>query len=433
MPAKIRVFVSSTMEDLANERASVVDAIKRLNFEPVNAEGILPTGGNSWEVLAPEILSCGICILIQGDRYGWIPTSGYGAGQGKSVTHLEIDIARSQKIPILPFFKTLKYGADSTSPDAMLRDKFRKEIGDWKDGLFRGEFNLASDLGEKVFQALLDVLTESYLRTAVQARVEMTATPLSNTPAFGPLAPAHLLANPSAPQEVLFAGAGLSLGAGLPSANALAGVLGRELGLDPSLTSHHSLAQLFDVAQDMLGRDQILQIVGDILNPPLTVEPTVGHIAAVRRFPIILTTNYDLLFERACRMMNIPFVVRTPRPGGRGNVRDEKAELTIFKIDGSIDSPDTLVLNPADTQRARSDHSFWNDMEAVLQMSRPIVIGHSMRDANSLSLMQGRNRKIKGVFVAPVIDSIDKRLLLDRFNLDGVESSADDYLGSAQV
>jgi hypothetical protein len=128
MPAKIRVFVSSTMEDLANERAAVVKAIEQLNFEPVNAEGILSNGGSSWAVLDPEIRSSHICILIQGDRYGWIPTEGYGAGRGKSVTHLEIDIARSQQIPVLPFFKTLKYGADSTSPDAILRDNFARKL-----------------------------------------------------------------------------------------------------------------------------------------------------------------------------------------------------------------------------------------------------------------------------------------------------------------
>lgn len=427
MPAKIRVFVSSTMEDLANERAAVVEAIKRLNFEPVNAEGILPTGGTSWEVLDPEIRSSLICILIQGNRYGWIPTEGYGAGQGKSVTHLEIEIARNQKIPILPFLKKLRYGANSTSPDAVLRDKFRKEIGDWRDGLFRGEFDLAADLGDKVFQALLDVLTGSYLRTAVQARVEQTAAPLSDTPAFARLTPPHPFVNTSKPQEILFAGAGLSLSAGLPSANALAGVLGQALRLNPALTLRHSLAQLFEVAEATLGRDRILRIVGELLNPPLPVEPTPAHVAAVRRFPIILTTNYDRLFERACEMLKLSYIVRTP---GGEVTEDGKAQVTIFKIDGSIDSPDTLVLNSDDAQRARSDPSFWNAVEAVLKTSRPIVIGHSMRDANSLSLMQGRNREIKGVYVAPVIDPIDGRLLLDRLNLDGVESSGSDYLWS---
>ncbi|NPD65523.1 DUF4062 domain-containing protein [Lichenicola cladoniae] len=425
MPAKIRVFVSSTMDDLANEREAVVEVIKSLNFEPVNTEGILPNGGTSWDVLEPEIRTSLICILIQGERYGWIPMGGYGADKGKSVTHLEIDVAQDQGIPILPFFKKLKYGADSTSDDAILRDKFRKEIADWKSGLFRTEFNLASDLRGKVFQALLDVFTSSYLRTAVETQVSKIAaqSPVELTSASR--APPTPPRDAAAPPEVLFAGAGLSLSAGYPSANALAGVVGQALGLDSDQTSRHSLAQLFEVAETTLGRARSLSIVGELLNPPLPVEPTLAHVAAVQRFPIILTTNYDRLFEHACEMLAIPYAVRTPGDYVKG---DAKPAVTIFKIDGSMDRPTTLVLSTADADRARMDRLFWVAVEDVLKTSRPIVIGHSMRDANSLSLMNGRNRKIKGIYVAPTIDPIDGRLLLERLNLEGVECSASDYL-----
>ncbi|WP_081814968.1 DUF4062 domain-containing protein [Hyphomonas pacifica] len=424
MPAKIRVFISSTMDDLANEREAVVEAINSLNFEPVNAEGILPNGGKSWDVLEPEIRTSLICILIQGERYGWIPQEGYGADQGKSVTHLEIDIARHEGIPILPFFKKLKYGADSTSADALLRDKFRKEIADWKDGVFRSEFNLASDLKDKVFRSLLDVLTGTYLRTAVETRVSKTATaPPTNYAIETP--PPKPSTDVSTPPEVLFAGAGLSLSAGYPSANALAGVIGQALGLDPDQTSHHTLAQLFDVAETTLGRTRSISIVNELLNPPLPIEPTPAHVAAVQRFPVILTTNYDRLFELACDMLDITYIVRTPGD----DVKDDATRaVTIFKIDGSIDRPETLVLSPADADRARNDASFWAKVENVLKTSRPIVIGHSMRDANSVNLMSKRNLEIKGVYVAPVIDPIDGRLLLDKLNLSGIESSASEYL-----
>lgn len=424
MPAKIRVFVSSTMDDLANEREAVVEAIKSLNFEPVNAEGILPTGGTSWDVLEPEIRSSLICILIQGERYGWIPMEGYGAGKGKSVTHLEIDVARDQEVPILPFLKKLSCRADSTSNDAMLRDRFRKEIGDWKNGLFRSEFNLASDLRTKAFQALLDVFTISYLSTAVRTRVsKIAAPPTVLTPVHW--APPTPTPSASAPPEVLFAGAGLSLSAGYPSANALAGVIGKALGLDQDQTSRHSLAELFEVVDTTLGRARSLSIVGELLNPPLPVEPTLAHVEAVRRFPIILTTNYDQLFEHACEMLKMPYAVRTPGDNVKGDVNPA---VTIFKIDGSMDRPMTLVLNAADAHRARMDRSFWIAVEDVLKTSRPIIIGHSMRDANSLSLMNGRNREIRGIYVAPVIDPIDGRFLLDRLNLEGVERSGSDYL-----
>lgn len=46
MPSKIRVFVSSTMKDLANERDAVVRKIAELNFEPVDAESWLRKAGS---------------------------------------------------------------------------------------------------------------------------------------------------------------------------------------------------------------------------------------------------------------------------------------------------------------------------------------------------------------------------------------------------
>ena len=425
MPTKIRVFVSSTMDDLANEREAVVEAIKSLNLEPVNAEGILPNGGTSWDVLELEIRTSMICILIQGDRYGWIPTEGYGAGRDKSVTHLEIDVAREEEIPILPFFKKLKYGADSTSSDAVRRDRFRNEIGDWTNGLFRGEFNLASDLKGIVIQALLDVFTASYLRTAVQTRVSSTAAEMPARLAFGNIRLRNVPRDVSTRSEVLFAGAGMSLSAGYPSADALAGVIGQALGLDPGQTSRHSLSELFEVAEITLGRTRCLGIVGELLNPPFPVEPTLAHVAAVQRFPIILTTNYDMLFEHSCEMLDIPYVVRTPGDDLKGGTQ---SSVIIFKIDGSIDRPATLVLSPADVARARGDVNFWAAVGDVLKASKPIVIGHSMRDRNSLQLMNRRNSNIKGDYVAPELDPLNGRLLLTRLNLNWVESSASEYL-----
>lgn len=420
MPAKIRVFVSSTMDDLANEREAVVDAILDLNFEPVNAEGILPNGGTSWEVLEPEIQTSHICVLIQGDRYGWIPTEGYGAGQDKSVTHLEIDAAQRALKPILPFFKELKYGADATTEDAIRRDKFREQIGDWTAGQFRADFRRAKDLRKKVRQALLDVLTTSWLRDAVEAEVARSPSVALDLAELPPQPPA----NPAAPPEVLFAGAGLSLSAGLPSANALAGVVGQALDLDPDQASRHSLAQLFELVELKFGREKMLEIVAGVLHPPVPVEPTAAHVAAVRRFRVILTTNYDRLFEQACEMLKLPYVVCTPN----GDAKASGNQITIFKIDGSVDNPESLILSPNDVERARSDTSFWTGIIDVLQTARPVVIGHSLRDTTSRWLMSQRNRDIRGIYIAPQIDPVDGQLLIDALNLEGVQSSASGYL-----
>jgi hypothetical protein len=81
--------------------------------------------------------------------YGWIPKTGYGAGLNKSVTHLEADLAKSEGLPILPFFKVLKYSKSTRTEDAQRRDAFRDQVGDWTAGHFRAEFKLASDLERK--------------------------------------------------------------------------------------------------------------------------------------------------------------------------------------------------------------------------------------------------------------------------------------------
>lgn len=427
MSPRLRVFVSSTMEDLANEREAVVDAIKDFNFEPVNAEGILPDGGTSWNVLEHEIRTCHICILIQGDRYGWIPTEGYGAGTGKSVTHLEVDVARQDDIPVLPFFKKLKYGTDSTNDDAVRRDKFRKEIGDWKTGLFFKEFNLASDLRKKVLEALVKVLVDAYYFNVVNKRTSKMVSQSYNLIEFANLWPVTST-EASASPEILFAGAGLSLGAGYPSANALASVIGQALKFEPDKILGYGLSELFEAADTILGREGLLSIVTKLVDPPLPVGPTPAHVAAVRRFPIIVTTNYDQLFERACEFLKLSYAVRAP---GQYFVPNTRPAITIFKIDGSIEHPESLVLTSSDADRARQDNIFWDEIGEVLRTHRPIVVGHSMRDATSLSLLGRRNLEIRGVYVAPAIHPIDGPVLLNRFNLEGIESSADEYLWKA--
>ena len=119
MGRKIRVFISSTMKDLANERAAVRRRLEEFNFEPVNAENLGPTGANSWDRLAPEIQSCDLLILLMGERYGWIPPTGPEAKLKRAITEREVDEAKRCGIPVLPFLKRLEesplFGPTNTS------------------------------------------------------------------------------------------------------------------------------------------------------------------------------------------------------------------------------------------------------------------------------------------------------------------------------
>ncbi|WP_162801229.1 DUF4062 domain-containing protein [Azospirillum brasilense] len=426
MPTKVRVFISSTMEDLANERQAVVEQVRGLGLEPVNAEGLLPNGETSWNLLADEIRTSHVFILILGDRYGWIPTTGYGAGQNKGVTHLEVDLARSLNIPILPFFKKLKYGSDASSDDAVRRDHFRTEIGDWSKGIFRAEFDWAIDLGQKVRTALLDVFQDTYLKQLVrklEAGRSTITEPTSQPPLGFGSGPQR------SPSSILFAGAGFSIAAGYPTASALAEILGQRLGLQSSgveILSRHSFTDVAALAEAKLGRASIIRAIQELLDTPLPVTPTRAHLAAVQAFPIIITTNYDLLFERACKMLSINYAVYTPtsfRPNGQ-------ADVTIYKIDGSISDPDTLILTDADAYRAQITSAFWNPIASALQNCRLVIVGHSVRDPTSRRILNSRNRELPGVYVSPYLDELDA-VLLHRYSLEGIKTDADTYMTAA--
>ena len=237
MPGRLRIFISSTMEDLENERDMVVNRLQIANFEPVNAEGFTPNGSTSWDRILQEIETCHVFMLLSGVRYGWVPSTGPLSDKKISVTHGEYLEARDQGLPVLPFFKILKYGSDSASPDAKARDAFRQQVADWDKAQFRTEFTTARDLAEKAVASVTRMLTDEFLRDQLAQRREIASPPPAlqrfdkGSPAY--LAPLQLPAGLTTPvaegRAVLWAGSGISMPAGLPSASALGAEMARSI------------------------------------------------------------------------------------------------------------------------------------------------------------------------------------------------------------
>lgn len=137
------------MKDLGDARRAVVERLRSLNLEPVNAEDMNPDGRSSWDVIRSEIDASNLFILLSGESYGWIPDSGPGAGEGRSVTHMEALYANTLGLPILPFFKRLAYDSPRDTDDANARDAFQREVGDWEAGRFRQEFEWIDELSKR--------------------------------------------------------------------------------------------------------------------------------------------------------------------------------------------------------------------------------------------------------------------------------------------
>jgi hypothetical protein len=229
---------------------------------------------------------------------------------------------------------------------------------------------------------------------------------------------------------VLFAGAGVSVSAGLPTAAVMTQLFGSRLSLGSdgdSILARHRFADVALVVERRFGRTELERTVVEAFDTPQVVAPTAAHLAAVSTFRHIVTTNYDDLFERACREKGISYTVRSPR----GETRGDGSQLTIYQVDGSIGHPETLVITEEDAVHVREDAGYWDDIASAIG-SRPVmVVGHSLRDENARRVLTRRNGG-KGLYVSVIDDPMDQ-IVRERFGLATCIATADDFLQSFEA
>ena len=132
------VMISSTVDDLVQERDAVERAINALGLSRFRAEkfGSLPITPR--EVCAAMAERCDLFILITGEQYGHIMK------EGISVVEFEFNIAYAQNRK-----KILVYVKDRVKRDRRLT-KFLKRLQDFDDGYFRSLFLTPEELYEKI-------------------------------------------------------------------------------------------------------------------------------------------------------------------------------------------------------------------------------------------------------------------------------------------
>jgi Domain of unknown function (DUF4062)/SIR2-like domain len=129
----IRVFVSSTSEDLKPFRMVARDAILKVGCIPIMMEdfGAIPDA----TVLAchKKLSDCQVVLLIQAFRRGWVPTLDQGGNGTDSVTALELAYARDlhPPIPILAMLASETWPGNQWERDEAGRhwvEKFRSGL-----------------------------------------------------------------------------------------------------------------------------------------------------------------------------------------------------------------------------------------------------------------------------------------------------------------
>lgn len=98
MEKKYQFFISSTYEDLKEERNKAIQAILTMNQFPIGMEMFSAADDDQWKIIKEAIDSSDFYILIIGNRYGSIEDT-----TGISYTEKEFDYAVEKKIPVLAF------------------------------------------------------------------------------------------------------------------------------------------------------------------------------------------------------------------------------------------------------------------------------------------------------------------------------------------
>ncbi|HEY5463232.1 MAG TPA: DUF4062 domain-containing protein [Hanamia sp.] len=121
-----KIFISSTILDLSNERKAALKAVEKVGGFPVMSEYTMEAQStDSLTACLNKVLESDIYVLILGGHYGWRP-------EGKeSITELEYQTARSSNIPILVINTT--YSKDQLQKEFESKvepNYFRKTVQD---------------------------------------------------------------------------------------------------------------------------------------------------------------------------------------------------------------------------------------------------------------------------------------------------------------
>lgn len=127
----LRVFVSSTSEDLKVHRAVARQVINNLRWEALMMEdfGASPTA--TVAACEQELEKCQLVLLIVAFRKGWVPSVDQGGDGLASITALELAHARKREIPVLAVMANEDWPGKlwgSTDAERQWVAKFRNDL-----------------------------------------------------------------------------------------------------------------------------------------------------------------------------------------------------------------------------------------------------------------------------------------------------------------
>lgn len=180
---------------------------------------------------------------------------------------------------------------------------------------------------------------------------------------------------------VLWAGAGYSLYANIPSVKVLTEKIKEECSEEERqyLNNINSLSELCSVFVDM--RNGSKNDLYQILNKAFRIEPESkwvhGLLTEIPQINTIVTTNYDKMFEKAYQDDLDVVVLNEQVPLiSKNNV--------LYKIHGDLDFPKSIVITNEDYTNffRNQDTPIWNKIKSLFAEKTIVFVGYSLADQN---------------------------------------------------
>lgn len=165
MEKRYQVFVSSTKEDLEEERQEITKALLESNCIPAGMELFPAADESSWKIIKKTIEESDYYLLVIGGRYGTVPKN-----SKKSYTEMEFDYAKSINKPILAFIhpdtsQLIAAKVEKTGKGQNKLKSFVKKVKENRNVMFwRNKTELISGIKTSIASAVATTPTSGWIR-----------------------------------------------------------------------------------------------------------------------------------------------------------------------------------------------------------------------------------------------------------------------------
>jgi hypothetical protein len=192
---------------------------------------------------------------------------------------------------------------------------------------------------------------------------------------------------------ILWAGSGFSKYTGYPDGKQLAEIIKKNVQ-DPDREYFEDKQQLIDVAQEFTefyGSEHLIEILKSAFNGEPTSLQHHQTIAQIPQITHIVTTNYDLLFERAYGDKICSIVKDQDIP--KSLTRDK---VVVYKIHGSLEFPDTIVITRDDYRDFydNQDSLIWTKIKTLISENTILFLGYAFEDLHVQYLFDSIFKKL---------------------------------------